>query len=422
MCCNTQDPDSPHAALCKRLIAETVGYLERDMLVRDGIAKGAFYAAEDADSEGVEGLFYAWTQAEVVKVLGASEETADFCKAFGVPDTGYFDPWEHRPGPEHPRGRAFCVLHWTESDDAVDTSPWRTHLDKLLTVRSSRPRPLRDTKVLLDWNALAIEGLALAYKATGDDRYRTLAVNAADACVRAFVRGDTLLRRAVDDEVKVNALLADAAYFGNACFALYEITGDAAWASHAIAMGKRVLAQHADRGDANTLRGFFTAPEGTGDLFTREKDLRDGAHPSGNGSAALLFSRLHALSGDAAWHDAAAQTRDAFSAVIAASGPGVPQLGVVHDWLTGPVREIAVIGDPSLPETQAMLALVYRTFLPRVVVAYAPSNEAASAAAAAVPLLAERTTTDGKVTAYVCEGFTCQLPVTTAEALRGLLK
>jgi uncharacterized protein YyaL (SSP411 family) len=69
-----------------------------------------------------------------------------------------------------------------------------------------------------------------------------------------------------------------------------------------------------------------------------------------------------------------------------------------------------------------MLALVYRTFLPRVVVAFAPSNEAASAAAAAVPLLAERTTTDGQVTAYVCEGFTCQLPVTTAEALRGLLK
>jgi hypothetical protein len=267
------------------VVRRTLDYLLRDMTD----PQGGFYSGEDADSEGEEGKFYLWTPAEIESVLPA--ETAElFCRIYDVTEEGNFE------------GRNILNLRRPLEVDAkllgCDPIQLAATLEaarrQLLAARAKRVRPGRDEKVLVGWNALAIDALALAGAALGEPRY-TAAANAAADFLWNQLRRDNgrLLHYWRNGQAKYDAYLDDYAALGNALLTLHETGGSSARLDRAIAVADTILAQFADP----KLGGFFYTAADHEPLVVRRKDFFDNPTPSGNGLAVMLLLRLQAISG-----------------------------------------------------------------------------------------------------------------------------
>jgi uncharacterized protein YyaL (SSP411 family) len=376
-----QVSDEPRfAEVCR----ETLDWALREMRGEEG----GFCAALDADSEGVEGKFYVWTADQLQQVLG---EMADEAIAyFSVPPGGNF---EHGSSVLEARGPRPSRLPEIRC--------------KLFGARAERVRPGLDDKRLTAWNALMISALADAGAVFERDDY----VQAARACA-AFVLSELrddhgrLLRSWKDGRAApIQGYLEDHAYLLQALLVLYEATFEERWYSEAVAIADAMIERFGDpqRG------GFFTTAHDQPHLVTRRKDLEDAPTPSGNSAAALGLLRLARLSGSAEYERQAAGVL-ALHAPLAARHPGAfGQLLQALDLYLAPSREVAVIGDGPL--TQALRS----RFRPHLVLAGGDGGPSV------VPLLAQRTLVGGHQAAYVCERFTCQLPVTEIDALAALL-
>jgi uncharacterized protein YyaL (SSP411 family) len=290
----------------------TCAYVLRDLTSPDG----AFYSAEDADSEGVEGKFYVWTRAEIAAALGDRAET--FCRAYGVTEEGN---WEH----------GLNVLHVTGPDTG--------DRERLLAARSQRVRPHRDEKVLTSWNGLMISALCRAGMLAP-------AARAAKHLLGCRWRESRLYRTDT-----IPGLLDDYANFALALLDLYERTLEPAWLTAAEAVTAALVAHFADRQGG----GFFQTDGNDPSVLIRAKDNYDGAEPSGNSQTALLLVRLGRT-------ELAAQTLAAFGGEMQQQPHAVPQMLCALDWhLHGPVT-IAV--DAS----HALLPVVHECYVPNRVV------------------------------------------------------
>jgi len=372
--------ESRFAEVC----CETLDWALREMRGEEG----GFCAALDADSEGVEGKFYVWTPDELRETLG---ELADEAMAyFGV-----------RPGGNFEHGASVLEARGPRPERLPEIRC------KLFGARAPRVRPGLDDKRLTAWNALMISALADAGAVLERDDY----VQAARACA-AFVlrelRDDhgRLLRTWKDGRAgAIQGYLEDHAYLLQALLVLYEATFEERWYTEAVAIAEAMIERFGDpeRG------GFFTTAEDQPHLVTRRKDLEDAPTPSGNSAAALGLLRLARLSGSPDYERQAAGVL-ALHAPVAARHPGAfGHLLQALDLYISPSREVAVVGDGPLIQA---LRSRYR---PHQVLAGGDGD------ASVVPLLADRTLVDGKQAAYVCERFTCQLPVTDVEGLVALL-
>jgi uncharacterized protein len=365
--------------------------------------EGGFYAALDADSEGVEGRFYIWTVAELRDALGDLAPTAiDY---FGASEPGNFEGanvLEARGSEPPPAARAEIRA-------------------RLLERRAQRVRPGLDDKRLTAWNALMIGALAdtgavLACGAAGGEqvaageRYLDAAVRCADFVLeRLHDANGRLLRTYSDGEAKLNGYLEDHAFLLEALLTLYEATFDERWFVEARALADTLIVRFADRERG----GFFSTASDHEQLVARRKDLEDTPIPSGASSAALGLLRLAALTGEQSYE------REAVGALrlLHEVGPRHPvafgHLLQAIDLYTASVREVALVGEPLAP----LERVVREAFRPHVVLAGARDGAAGSA----VPLLADRAPIDGRAAAYVCEHFVCQAPVTEPARLAALL-
>ncbi len=372
--------ESRFAEVC----CETLDWALREMRGEEG----GFCAALDADSEGVEGKFYVWTPDELRATLG---ELADQAMAY----------FAVRPGGNFEHGASVLEARGPRPDRLPEIRC------KLFGARALRVRPGLDDKRLTAWNALMISALADAGAVFERDDY----VQAARACA-AFVLGELrddhgrLLRTWKDGRAAaIQGYLEDHAYLLQALLVLYEATFEERWYAEAVAVAEAMIERFGDpeRG------GFFTTAEDQPHLVTRRKDLEDAPTPSGNSAAALGLLRLARLSGSPDYERQAAGVL-ALHAPVAARHPGAfGQLLQALDLYMSPSREVAVVGEGPLTQ---VLRSRYR---PHQVLAGGDGG------ASVVPLLADRTSVDGKQAAYVCERFTCQLPVTDVEALVALL-
>ena len=374
---------------------------------------GGFYSAEDADSaadpanlhDKGEGAFYIWTAAELRDALGIPS-AAIFSHRYGVKEGGNV---EEDPHGEFGGRNILYQAHTLEETAAEFTLPVddiRAILAhgsaKLLLLRATRPRPLRDDKVLAGWNGMMISSFAKAAQVLNEPSYAAAARAAADF-LRTHLWDDArqiLLRRHRDGESAIDAFLDDYAYCGLALLDLYETTfeaGDFAWA---VTLAERAIAQFADTEHG----GFFSTS--TENILLRLKDDYDGAEPSGNSGMVMLLLRLARMTGRDDFAAHADQALKAFASRLEEAGTGVPQMLVAHSFATGKPREIILSG----PSDDAMLAAIRRHFLPNAVVLRAED--------CTHPMPAM----DNRPTAYVCENFTCQLPVTSAADLEGLLR
>jgi uncharacterized protein YyaL (SSP411 family) len=250
--------------------------------------EGGFYAALDADSEGVEGRFYVWTVAELREVLG---EDADAAIAWlGATEEGNFvDPHHPQPGLNVLQDRGF-------TDGGRPERSVRAHIAaRLLATRSERVRPGLDDKRLTSWNALMITALAEAGAALAEPRFVDAAVACADFLLRDLRDGDGhLLRTYNEGHAKLDAYLEDHAFLLEALIALFEATCEPRWFEEATTLAQTMIARFADPEQG----GFFSTSSDGEALITRRKDVEDAPIPSGSSSAAVGLLRLAQITGE----------------------------------------------------------------------------------------------------------------------------
>ncbi|PIQ95778.1 MAG: thioredoxin domain-containing protein [Nitrospinae bacterium CG11_big_fil_rev_8_21_14_0_20_56_8] len=396
----TGDPDFADYA------RDIMEYIDRDMTSPEG----AFFSAEDADSEGVEGKFYVWTREEIESLLG--RQTASVViPYYNVTEEGNFEE-KNILNVTTPLPALARKLGLPEDMAREEVKRGRK---KLLEARSLRIRPLRDDKILTSWNGLMIGAMARAGRVLDDPERIRRAARAMEFILLRLRTGDgKLLRRYRDGEARYDGYLFDYTSIAVASLDLYEATGDVRYVSLAKELMDRVEDKFASDGAY-----YETAIDGE-NLIVRQTSGYDGVEPSGNSNAALALLRLGALLADPACIARAEKIFCAFHEELMEWGlNSSSMLQALHLYLGG-LKEVAVIGKHNDPETEILRRAIRTGFYPNAVFAFCYEDEIASKAAA-VPLLAGRKTVDGKPTAWVCRLGTCLPPVSSLEALTRLL-
>jgi uncharacterized protein YyaL (SSP411 family) len=385
----------------RRVCEETLDWLLREMRGPEG----GFYSAYDADSEGEEGKFYVWTPDEMRAVLESAAavgargpdaepaplDTDAILAYYGVTEAGNFE------------GKN--ILHLADGAAAPAPAGLDAARAALLAARAERVPPGLDDKRLCSWNALAIAALAEAGAVLGRPDY----LDAAAACAE-FILGSMrdedgrLLRTYKDGRAHLNAYLEDHAFLVEALLTLYEAGFDPRWFKEARALAESMVERF---GDAER-GGFFTTSTDHEELIARRKEVGDHPIPAGQSSAALGLLRLAALSGEARFTERAVGVFALFGETMISHPDSFAHLLRALDFHLASKREVALVG----LDTSALEAIVRAEFRPNVVVAAGPAG------AVEPPLLDARTEIGGEPAAYVCEGFTCNLPVTDPAALQ----
>jgi uncharacterized protein len=372
----------------RRVCEETLDWALREMRGPEG----GFYSALDADSEGEEGRFYVWTPQQMRAALGEGAEAA--IGFYGVTEAGNFE------------GRN--VLLRAGGAAAAEPAALVEARRTLLEARGERVRPGLDDKRLTAWNALMVAALAESGAALGREDH----LDAARACAE-FVLAELrdgrgrLLRTYNGGEGRLNAYLEDHAFLLEALLTLYEASFEPRWYEAAEALAKTTIARFGD-GERG---GFFSTSDDHEQLIARRKEVGDHPIPSGNSAMALGLLRLAALSGDRAYEQQAEAVLRLFAKTAPRQPDAFAHLLRALDFQLSPTKEVALVGD----DLSELAAVVRGSYRPHLVLAGGTEGSAAPA------LLAGRPAFEGKPTAYVCEHFACQAPVTAARQLAELL-
>lgn len=395
-----------HKPLYKRIAEETLDYIVREMTAPEG----GFYSAQDADSEGVEGKFFVWTSDQITGVLGESDG-ALLCKYFDVTPWGN---WEGHNILNVPRPMSVVAKLEGLSEEELCRVIERGR-KKLFEYREQRIKPLRDDKIITGWNGLMLRSFAEAATILNRDDYRQVAIANAQFLLTHLQRDGRLLRTYRDGISKLNAYLEDYALLIDGLLALYEATFELHWLTEARRLADIMIEQFWDDVDG----GFYFTSHDHEQLITRSKEFYDNATPSGNSVAADVLLRL-ALYFDVPEYRRRAERilRTTIGSVRRFPSAFGHLLGAL-DFYVGAPKEIALVGYRDAADTEALRRTVFDRFLPNKIIALKEPD--AEPASEAIPLLKDRSAIDGRATAYVCQNFTCQMPVTDADALAAQL-
>jgi uncharacterized protein YyaL (SSP411 family) len=403
--------------LYRAVIEETLAWVAREMTSPEG----PFYSTLDADSEGVEGKFYAWTAAEVEQVLGA-DEAALFGWVYGVePEGNWRDPHGHGPEAANVLHRVKTFSQYAQLQK-IDEADLRSRLEaskrKLFDVREQRIRPGRDEKVLTAWNGLMIGGIAEAARALDRPEYAAVAARAADFFLTRMRTPEGRLLRtwSAGGEPKLNAYLEDYAFLIDGLTSLYQATFDVRWIEAALELTRVMIDQFWDSSEG----GFFYTGRDHETLIARNKDPHDNAIPSANAVAVTALLKLVKLTGRTDLRDKAEATLRLYRGLLEEHPLAVGQMLAALDFDLGPVEEVAVVGDPTADDTKQLLRTLGATFRPNRVVAFRAAGETSPVVDVVLPLLKGKGTINGQATLFLCEDFACQRPLTGQAALAAL--
>jgi uncharacterized protein YyaL (SSP411 family) len=385
-------------------------------------AEGGFYSAEDADSvadparpeEKREGAFYVWRAEELRRLLG--DGVYDwFAYRYGVEPEGNV---RNDPHGEFADGNILYQRHTVEETATrfgAAPNEVRSVLEgagrKLMEARGTRVRPHLDDKVLTGWNGLMIAALAKGAVALEEPRYLEAAERAAWFVIdRMYDRGQNiLLRRYRDGDAAIAAFLDDYAFFGLGLLELYQASFDERWLNFADLFARRLREVFEDTEGA----GFYSTGAEDETLVLRMKEDYDGAEPSGNSGAILLLLRLAHITGNGEYRASAERALRAFSGRMRQMGSGMPQMLTACMQQMEPPRQVVLAGGAG--EFGGWQAEFGRRFLPFHELLRADRESV-------VEQLRGMPAMEGKVTAYVCENFACNLPVNDRAAYVELLQ
>jgi uncharacterized protein len=346
----------------REIATETLDYMLREL----ALDEGGFASAEDADTDGVEGLTYTWTQED------------------DVPED-LLHPFEH--------GRLIIR-------GALDPELRA----QLFEERERRRKPLRDDKAIASWNGLALAALAEAGRRLGRDDYREAARSLGEFLLGSLSTAEGRLYRSWRaGQAKHAGVLEDYADVANGLYELHIATGELRWLEESRRLAVLAVDLFGDPADG----GFFLTPRDGEELVARNKDFDDHPTPSGNSMLAYVLLRLSRLWGDEELERQAVGVFRFVAPLLPRAPSAFGHALNALDLHFSPPREIAIVGPSDSEVARAALA----PFDPNAVVAFGPSDE--------VPLLAGKDLVDGRPAVYVCEAFACQAPVTEARALGG---
>jgi uncharacterized protein len=380
-------------------IKDTLTYISREMTSPEG----GFYAALDADSEGVEGKFYTWSKAEIHHILG--EQAGPFCEYYDVSEHGNWEEqnilWVPKPLSEFAAEKGY--------DAAILGAMLKGCREKLLAVRANRIRPGLDDKILLGWNAMMVHACCKAYGALGIEEYRQMAIRNMDFCLASFRQtadGAAFYHTWKNNQAKYPAFLDDYACLISALIALQEITGNTAYLYQARDIATFVTTHFSDE---NQVLFYYTI-EGQDDVIVRKKEIYDGAVPSGN---AVMIQNLWYLSvvfDHKQWADRCIGAVSSLSQTVVRYPTS---FGVWASQLLQFVKgtpELAVVGKDfreKMQETQ-------KWFIPYRILIGAEKN------ISDIPLLTDREK-ENDTLVYLCKDYHCIKPVHYIEEIINLI-
>jgi uncharacterized protein YyaL (SSP411 family) len=416
----TRDP------LFEAVARDTLDYVRRDMTAK----AGGFLSAEDADSvvpdnpaKKAEGAFYVWDKKEIDAAVGASAEVFNFhyaVKAEGnVPAGG--DPHGEFTG------KNILIelgsVEATAKHFAKDETEVRDILAKtgriLFEVRTKRPRPHLDDKVITAWNGLMISAFARGAQVLDDPVYLEAATRAAIFLSKELYDASrkVLFRNYREGRSAVEGFADDYAFYIQGLLDLYEASFDVGWLRFAIELQEIQNRLFFD----NERGGYFSGTGNDPSILLRLKEDNDSAEPAASSVAALNLLRLAQIRNDAASYERAEKTIDAFAPQIGHFPSAMPQILVALDLSLSEPRQIVIAGERDSAETRALVAEVHRHFVPNKVLLLANGGEGQRYLGEKLEALRGMKPVGGKSAAYICENFTCKAPVTDPKALGELL-
>lgn len=365
-----------HDPVFKETVYQTTGWLEHNMLH----LSGGFYSALDADSEGMEGKFYTWTEAELRAVLG--DDTENLMKHFQATAEGN---WEH--------GRN--ILRRGPQTTSAETDEIKILKTKLLTARNNRIRPGLDDKILTGWNAMTIHGLVDCYKAFQDEHFLSLALGAISFLEEKLI-SDKVYRSWKGRRSETEGFLEDYAFLIQAYTSLYQVTFNEGWLYKAKVWCEYVLQHFFDREE----NFFFYSSDTAEALIARKKEIFDNVIPGSNAVMARNLFQLGTLLNKEEWKVLARSMTSPLLHLITTEPVYTCHWAVLLNDLVYEPTEIVIAGSDALTLREEL----HRHYLPFALTA-------GSTTESTLPLLENRMPQTGTLI-YVCRNKTCQLPVT----------
>ena len=389
-----------------KVAAEILSYVLRDMTSPEG----GFYTAEDADSEGKEGLFYVWTPGEIKDQLG--KDLGDlFCRFYDVGPHGNFE-----------EGRS--ILHTRipldkfAARENMEVAEFEKILEqgreRLFAAREKRVHPLKDDKVLTSWNGLMIAAMAKAYQALRNQVYVDAAQRAAAFIMDNLKKdGPRLLRRYRDGAVAYSGYLDDYANFVWGLIELYEATFEIGYLEEALALSHSMIDLFWDE----THDGFFYSGADNEVLIKQGKEIYDGAIPSSNSVALLNLIRLGRITGEANLEKKAERLTGAFATRIKAYPSAYTQFLAGLDFLIGPSREIVIVEGRKGRNYLPMVEAIQKPFVPNKILLLRPADDSVDRISALAPFTRDLRARKDESVVHICKQHSCQNSITGLEEL-----
>ncbi len=383
--------------LFRRIAEETIDYVLREMISPEG----GFYSTQDADSEGEEGRYYLWTPDEIRKTL--NERMAFLiCNYYGVTDKGNFE------------GRN--VLHVAGDFHSDESGSIRQARALLLQEREKRVKPSRDGKILTSWNGLMLSSLAEAASVFSRNDYLTA----------AFANGSFLLKSMTSDrrlwhvysrgQSNIDGYLEDYALFIDGLLNLHQATFAGKWLREAI----RFVETMVDKFWDNSAGIFYDTGKGRQALFVRPRSSHDGALPSGSSAATQVLLKVAHLTEDKRLEEIAVRSLRVMCESLSAYPLAFVNWLCALDFYLSPKKEFVIVGHPDSKSTIEIMRVLFGTWLPNKVVAALDPDD--STAITELKLLNNKSMINGQPTVYICEGYSCQAPVTNPDLLLNQLQ
>lgn len=396
--------------LYRKTVDEIITYVCRNLMSENG----AFYCAEDADSQEGEGRFYLWTAGEIKEVF-SNDDAQLFLSLFNIRDEGNFA--DEITG----RYTGLNILHLSGERglvQAMKAPQISKMLGKLNAARSRRPRPQKDEKILTDWNGLMVAALAKAGRAMENPAYIVAASKATRWIMDTLGdRSGRLFHRYVGKSAGISGQASDYAFFVWALLELYQATFDPQHLSYASLFTETLLEHFWDYKEG----GLFMVADDAETVLVRQKEVYDGAIPSANAVAAYNLFRLSRMTGKTQYEEKAYEICKTFSNLARRNPSSHTMMMVALDFGRGPSSEVFIIGKRKDPTVQSMVKTVNTHYLPNVVLLFRPSTVKDHPLDSIFGFLKDKTTVAGKTKVYVCRGNSCLKPIFDEATLRECL-
>ena len=381
----------------REVVEDTLEFVRRELTHPDG----AFFAAQDADSDGHEGSYFLWEPGEIISVLGA-EMGEEFCRLYGVTESGNFE------------GKSVLNRLGGAQLEPEAQPGLRSARMKLLAVREQRMKPQRDDNILTSWNSMMVSGYLDAYQAFGVHAYLAVAERALTFLLDYAVENGRVYRTVRAGKGRLNGYLDDAACLATALLDAFEATSHRWYLDQAREVTDQLLDRYWDEVVGAC---FFTSRDHEA-LLHRMKSGTDSAIPSGNAILAMVLLRLFSFTKEQRYHDRAEQLFRVFRRLIEHNAYGASAMLCALDWYLTTPLEIVVVGTRGDTVTESFLSTVHQRYLPNRAVLVIESTRRAGESELA--LASGKASVNGQPTAYVCQHQTCSPPVTESHQL-GLL-